>query len=159
MADAPDFAAALGRLTSGLYIVTTGSGAAATGFLASWVQQAGFEPPAVTVAVQKERTVQEVIRSSGHFCVHVLGPNSMQFMKHFGKGFAPGEDAFAGLETTAGHGGVPVLAGAHATLQCELLGESAWSDHVIFCGAVRAGGCPDIDETPVAHVRKNGLSY
>ena len=34
----------LGRLPSGLYVLTAGRGAAATGMLASWVQQVGFEP-------------------------------------------------------------------------------------------------------------------
>ena len=159
MAELPDFAPALGRLSSGLYIVTTGVGEASTGFLASWVQQAGFEPPAVTIAVQKERAVLDVMRECGHFCVSVLGPSSMHFLKHFGKGFEPGDDAFVGLDIERAACGVPFLRDAHATLACDVVGEASWSDHVIFCGVVRDGRCADLAEAPVTHVRKNGLSY
>lgn len=150
---------ALGRVASGLYIVTTGTGEAATGFLSSWVMQAGFEPPAVTVAVHRDRAVLGVMRDCGHFCVSVLAPSSMNLLGHFAKGFKPGEAAFLGLDTELAASGVPYLTGAHAHLSCKLLGESFWSDHVILCGEVLAGECPSIEEDPAIHIRKNGLSY
>lgn len=159
MSDAPPFASSLGRVTSGLYIVTTGVEEQATGFLASWVQQAGFEPPAVTVAVHKDRAVLEVLRACGHFCVSILAPSSMHHLKHFGKGFAPGESAFEGLSIANSDTGVPYLADSHAWLSCEIIGESTWSDHVILCGEVGAGSCANLEETPATHVRKSGLSY
>ena len=52
---------ALGRVPSGLFIVTAGTGESATGFLASWVQQSSFEPPMVSVGIKKERPVLGVI--------------------------------------------------------------------------------------------------
>ena len=160
MGAAPDpLVTALGRVASGLYIVTTGSGPDATGFLGSWVMQAGFEPPAVTVAVHRDRAVLGPMRESGHFCVSVLAPSSMNLLGHFAKGFAPGEDAFAGLDIAVADSGVPYLTGAHAHLSCRLLGEETWSDHVILCGEVLAGGCASLEEDPATHVRKNGLSY
>ena len=159
MSNEQPLAAALGRVTSGLYILTTGAGEQATGFVGSWVQQAGFEPPMVTIAVHGERTVLGVFRSCGHFCVSVLAPSSMHHMKHFGQGFAPGENAFEGVATGLADSGVPYLTDAHAWLACKIVGESSWSDHVIICGEVIDGSCTDLDESPTAHVRKNGLSY
>ncbi len=159
MSNVQPLAAALGRIISGLYIVTTGAGEQATGFLGSWVQQAGFEPPVVTVAVHKDRTVLDACRSCGHFCVSVLAPSSMHHMKHFGQGFAPGENAFEGLNTALTDSGVPYLTDAHAWLACTIIGESSWSDHVILCGEVVDGSCLSLDESPATHVRKNGLSY
>ena len=42
----------LGRTPSGVFILTASSGdGQETGMLASWVQQASFDPPAITVAV------------------------------------------------------------------------------------------------------------
>ena len=158
-ADPDSLVTALGRVSSGLYIVTTGTGSDATGFLGSWVMQAGFEPPAVTVAVHKDRAVLAPFRESGHFCVSVLAPSSMNLLGHFAKGFAPGEDAFDGLDVATAASGVPYLTGAHAHLSCRLIGEEAWSDHVILCGEVLAGGCDSLEEDPSIHVRKNGLSY
>jgi flavin reductase (DIM6/NTAB) family NADH-FMN oxidoreductase RutF len=159
MADLPPFAPALGRLVSGLYIVTTGVDGDATGMLGSWVQQAGFEPPAVTVAMDRDRAVTEVFRACGHFCISVLAPSSMHLLKHFAKGFAPGENAFEGLDTALSANGVPYLVEAHAHLACKIIGESTWTDHVIFCGEVVGGSCASLEEAPATHIRKNGLSY
>ena len=47
----------LGRVASGIYILTIRNQDQETGMLASWVLQAGFEPPMVTVAVKKGRYV------------------------------------------------------------------------------------------------------
>ena len=157
--DVPGFAAALGRLSSGLYIVTTGTGAEASGFLASWVQQAGFQPPAVTVAVHRERAVHEILRACGHFCVSVLAPSSMHHLKNFARGLGPGAAAFEGLATGQAASGVPYLQDAHAWLACRVVGDAVWSDHTVFCGEVVDGACLDLDEAPATHVRKNGLSY
>jgi hypothetical protein len=60
-----DVSAALGRVPSGIFILTTGYEGRATGMLASWVQQAGFEPPMVTVAVRRDRFVAEWIAATG----------------------------------------------------------------------------------------------
>jgi flavin reductase (DIM6/NTAB) family NADH-FMN oxidoreductase RutF len=159
MSELPPFAQALGRVSSGLYIVTTGVGDESTGFLGSWVQQAGFAPPALTVAVQNDRTVLDVLRACGHFCVSVLAPSSTHHLKHFGKGFAPGEPAFEGLDIAVAESGVPYLNDAHAWLACKVIGESAWTDHAILCGEVVTGHCASLEEVPVTHVRKNGLNY
>ncbi|MEZ4575617.1 MAG: hypothetical protein R2857_11990 [Vampirovibrionales bacterium] len=45
------FAKALGRVASGIYIISTGRVPDAQGMLTSWVMQAGFEPPQLTIAV------------------------------------------------------------------------------------------------------------
>ena len=139
--------------------MTTGTGDDATGFLGSWVQQSGFEPPALTVAVQKDRSVLEVFRACGHFCVSVIATSSMHLMKHFGGGFSPGENAFEGLAIAHADSGVPYLTDAHAWLACKIMGESTWSDHAILCGEVVAGACSSLEEAPVTHVRTNGLNY
>src|SRR4051812_36801885 len=61
---------ALGRVPSGLYILTACRDGKATGMLASWVQQAGFDPPMVTVAVNRDRYVGDWIAHSGRFALN-----------------------------------------------------------------------------------------
>ena len=153
-----DVARALARVPSGLFILTAGAGDEAAGFLASWVQQAGFEPPALTVAIQIGRPILDLIRREARFCVSVLHEPTKAMIGHFAKGFAPGEPAFAGVDVRPAANGVPVLAGAHAHLACRLIGESRWSDHVILCGEV-VGGAKHDDGMPLVHVRKTGTSY
>ncbi len=57
--------AVLGRTPSGIFILIAGDGQDnTTGMLASWVQQASFEPPQVTVAVNKKRYINEWLAKS-----------------------------------------------------------------------------------------------
>ena len=148
----------LGRIVSGLFILTTGEGERATGMLASFVQQAGFEPPTVTVALKKGRAILDELRSSKRFCISILHDGSIGLLAHFARGFEPGQPAFEGVATTLGKNGVPYLSDAHAHVACEVVGEADWSDHVVFCGQVVDGDRVD-DDQPLTHVRKDGLQY
>ena len=81
----------------------------ATGMLASWVMQAGFDPPMITVAVNRKRYVCDWLTEGQPFVLNVVAEGQGHLLKHFGKGFEPGQPAFAGLETRAGDNGVPAL--------------------------------------------------
>ena len=82
--DAPSpLARALGRMPQGLYVVTTGSAEAPLGFVASLVQQVGFDPPTVCVAVSKGRDHVEAIRAAGGFTVSILDGESSGLMGPF----------------------------------------------------------------------------
>ena len=96
-----DLGAALGRVPSGLFILTVrGDDGRATGMLASWVQQAGFEPPMVSVALHKDRYVADWVRAAGRFVLNQVPAGNKTLLRHFGKGFDPGVPAFEGLEST-----------------------------------------------------------
>jgi flavin reductase (DIM6/NTAB) family NADH-FMN oxidoreductase RutF len=152
------WARALGAVPSGLFIATAGTGAGATGFLASFVQQVGFEPPCLAIAVHAGRPVVELIREGGAFCISVLDEDSRALMAHFARGFEPHESAFDGVETAQAASGVPYLSRALAWLDCRVVGEVHWSDHIVFCGEV-VGGSRREGGIPLVHVRKTGTSY
>lgn len=153
-----DVALALGRLPSGLFIVTARRGSDETGLLASWVQQCGFEPPQLTVCVKKGRDVLDWLGDGAAFTVNVLAQGPKKYLAHFGKGFAPGEDAFAGLQVDRPEGEAPVLTEALAHLCCRAAGRAEGGDHVVVIGTVVSGKLHDAGE-PHVHLRKNGLSY
>src|SRR5215212_332671 len=92
----PEGFAALGRVPSGLFILTVRHGEDETGMLASWVQQCGFDPPQVVAAFAKDRWVLKWLKPHAAFAVNVLAEGQKQLMAHFGKGFGPGEEAFTG---------------------------------------------------------------
>ena len=55
-----DLAKVLGRIPSGVFVLTCGDGAGnMTGMLASWVQQAAFEPPMISVGVKNGRYIND----------------------------------------------------------------------------------------------------
>ncbi|MHC5063259.1 MAG: flavin reductase family protein [Planctomycetota bacterium] len=158
MADPSPLAKALGRIPSGLFIVTAGTGDQATGFLASFVQQVGLEPPVLSVAVKAERPAAQLIRDHGAFCVAVIDEASKHLMGHYARGFEPGQPAFEGIESVESSLGVPYPSDALAVLGCKFVGEVAWTDHILFAGEAVEGHARD-ESDPMIHLRKNGLSY
>jgi flavin reductase (DIM6/NTAB) family NADH-FMN oxidoreductase RutF len=150
---------ALGRIPSGLYILTVSHGERSTGMLASWVQQAGFDPPMLTVAIARERYVADWVAGSGRFTLNQLATGSKALIRHFSRGFAPDAFAFEGIPLRHDALGGPVLAGALAYLDAEVAGTLAEGDHRIFLGRIVAGGLLEHQGEPFLHVRANGFHY
>lgn len=150
--------AALGRVPSGLFILTVSAGENETGMLASWVQQCSFQPPRVSVAVAKERWVLPGLTEGAAFAVNVLAEGEKKLVAHFGKGFAADAPAFTGLEVTRTDGGAPVLAAAHAHLACRVAARFDAGDHVLVIGDV-VGGSVHHEARPATHVRRTGAHY
>jgi flavin reductase (DIM6/NTAB) family NADH-FMN oxidoreductase RutF len=57
-----DIAKALGKLSSGLYVVTAAHAEVKSAMIASWVAQASFEPLGFTVAVAKDRAIESFLQ-------------------------------------------------------------------------------------------------
>jgi flavin reductase (DIM6/NTAB) family NADH-FMN oxidoreductase RutF len=150
--------AILGRVPSGIFILTIGAGDAATGMLASWVMQAGFEPPMVSVAVRLDRYVAEWLTHGERFVLNLVGEGQNHLLKHFGKGFEPGEPAFEGLELSPTVAGVPALADALGCLECEPVKHVDSGDHRVFLARI-TGGSAGRDGAPMVHIRKSGVHY
>jgi flavin reductase (DIM6/NTAB) family NADH-FMN oxidoreductase RutF len=150
--------AILGRIPSGIFILTVGTGVRATGMLASWVMQAGFDPPMVTVAVRQGRYVGDWLAAGEPFVLNVVGESQKHLLKHFGKGFEPSEPAFAGLEVHETATGVPALADAVGHFACEAVSSVDSADHRIFLARVTAGAHTS-EERPMVHIRTSGKHY
>ena len=150
---------ALGRVPSGLYILTARHDGRATGLLASWVMQAGFDPPMVTVAINSQRYVADWVSASGRFALNQIAAGGKPLVRHFGRGFPPDAPAFAGLELRAEGRGGPILASALAFLDAEVVGEIASADHRIFLARVVGGAVFEPASEPMVHVRNNGFHY
>ena len=150
--------AALGRVPSGLFILTARQGDAETGMLASWVQQCSFEPPQVSVAVRQGRGLCDWLTPGTAFAVNILDETQTDLLIHFGRGFAPGEPAFTGLDVERPADGAPVLTDALACLQCQVVSRHPAGDHDLFIGWVTAGRLL-CEGQPMVHVRKSGAHY
>lgn len=154
--------AVLGRTPSGLFVLTSRSAEGLeTGVLTSWVQQASFEPPMVTVAVNRKRFLHDWLAAAPQVALNLIGAEQKQFLKHFGAGFEPGAPAFTGLALARGVTGVPLLAEALGYLEGQIAGRLDAGDHVIYAVELLAAGRgPDFDAAqPWVHIRKTGWNY
>lgn len=128
--------------------------------LASWVSQATFNPPGLTVAVAKDRAVESLLHSDGQFVINVLGEGKhIPLMKHFLKPFAPGEDRFAGVESYPAANGCPVLKDAIAYLECTVAQRMDCGDHWVVYASVESGDLLDTNALTALHHRKSGSHY
>src|SRR5262245_50117754 len=126
---------ALGRIPSGVFILTAGSAAEKTAMMASWVQQSGFEPAAVSVALAKERPIGNLIRREKRFVLNVIGEKDHHLMRKYARGLKPGEDAFAGVNILMSETGGIVLSDCLAYLECKLISVCDFGgDHELFIG-------------------------
>jgi flavin reductase (DIM6/NTAB) family NADH-FMN oxidoreductase RutF len=151
-------AAALGRIPSGIFVVTAARDGVATGMLASWVQQCSFVPPRLSVAIKPDRAIVQLLPTGAIFTLNILESSQTDIVAHFGKGFALTEDAFRGLTVERRDVGGPVLTEALAYLQCEVVARASAGDHDLFIAEIRAGQVLD-EGQPMVHIRKNGMHY
>ena len=155
---------ALGRVVGSLCVLTArkGEGEAALGgaMLASWVSQASFHPPGITVAVAKDRAVEALLHVGDAFALNVLaagretGP-----MKRFLQPFPPGADRFEGLELKASPSGQPLLDEGLAWLEAQVNQRMECGDHWLIYAQVNHGGVLDPVGRTAVHQRRTGANY
>ena len=155
---------ALGRVVGSLCVLTTrkgqGEGALTGAMVASWVSQASFSPPGITVAVAKDRAVEALLHVGDVFALNVLaagretGP-----MKQFLQPFPPGADRFAGLELQASPAQQPLLPEALAWLDCSVKQRMECGDHWLLYAQAQAGGLLDAGASTAVHQRRSGANY
>ena len=146
---------ALGRIASGLFVVTAKCEDKEDAVLASWVNQCSFDPPAVTIALGVMRAARLLVEGSGAFIVNVLPKDDMTLLKHFSR--SP-EDIFKGVKTRKGLEGIRILSDAVSYLECEVVQAIQSGDHVLYVGEI-VGGKTLKGGDPYTHVRDNGFNY
>jgi flavorubredoxin/flavin reductase (DIM6/NTAB) family NADH-FMN oxidoreductase RutF len=160
-----DLDKALGRLSGGLYVVTAhqgeGADARSGAMVASWVSQASFDPPGITVAVAKDRAIEALMQVGDRFVINILREdNHQELLRHFLRRFPPGADRFAGVSTLEGMAaGGPVLGDALAFLGCRVAQRLEGPDHWIIYAVVEQGNVSDTQAHTAVHHRKVGNHY
>jgi len=155
-----DLEKALGRISSGLYIITAQKGDLTSAMVASWVSQASFQPLGFTVAVAKDRAIESLMQVGDTFVLNILEEGKhLPLMKHFLKRFAPGADRFAGVRTRPATNGSPLLADALAYLECEVATRMEVADHWIVYCTVQDGNVSNPEGMTAVHHRKMGNAY
>jgi flavorubredoxin/flavin reductase (DIM6/NTAB) family NADH-FMN oxidoreductase RutF len=155
---------ALGRVVGSLCVLTTrkgsGSQALSGAMLASWVSQASFSPPGLTVAVARDRAVEALLHVGDVFALNVLAAGRESGpMKQFLQPFAPGADRFAGLDLAESPAGQPLLPEGLAWLECCVRQRMECGDHWLLYAEVQAGALLDASATTAVHQRRSGAHY
>ena len=151
---------ALGRVVGSLSILTTRKGDLSGAMVASWVSQASFTPPGLTVAVAKDRAVESLLQKGDCFAMNLLAEGRESGpMKQFLQQFDPGADRFAGLELEQSPSEQPLLPEALAWLECSVKQRMECGDHWLLYAEVTHGGVLDSESTTAVHHRRSGANY
>jgi len=152
-----EIGAAIGRIPSGCSILTAEHAGRSSGMLVSWVQQAAFAPPSISVCVKRGRPMVPLIEAAQRFLLNVIGEDPTAMFRQFGRGFTLDEDAFVGLQITPTEFG-PRLEGCVAHLGCKVTQRVAVGDHDLYVAEVVAAASVS-GAKPYTHFRATGLSY
>ncbi|MFN6527111.1 diflavin flavoprotein [Nostoc sp. ChiSLP03a] len=151
---------AVGRIVGSLCVLTAKEGDRSSAMLASWVSQASFSPPGLTIAVAKDRAVETLTHTGNKFVLNILKEgNHLGLMKHFLKPFGPGQDRFADVAAEEAESGSPILTDALAYLECSVKNRMESGDHWLVYATVENGKLLDTDGVTAVHHRKTATHY
>ncbi|MEH2187566.1 MAG: diflavin flavoprotein [Nostoc sp.] len=151
---------AVGRIVGSLCVLTAKEGDRSSAMLASWVSQASFSPPGLTIAVAKDRAVETLTHTGNKFVLNILKEgNHLGLMKHFLKPFGPGQDRFADVGAEETESGSPILTDALAYLECSVQNRMESGDHWLVYATVENGKLLDTDGVTAVHHRKSATHY
>jgi len=152
----------IGQIPSGVFILVASNGAGQkTGMLTSWVQQASFEPPQVTVAINQSRYLNDWLTTNSAVTLNQVPKGDSTLFKHFGKGFEPDEEAFEGVPNEVGNNGLPILRNAMTSMEGRVVSKMEAGDHTIVLLEIATAKVHDnaAEFGPFVHLRKNGFNY
>ncbi|HEY9676536.1 MAG TPA: flavin reductase family protein [Drouetiella sp.] len=150
---------AIGRIASGVYIVTVKHEGTPDGMLTTWIAQAGFEPPMLSLAVKKERPILECLQKGNSFVVNVLSKKNMDIFKNFAKPHTDGWARYEGLNADMEKAPAPVFPDCIAYMSCKVHSIVDAGDHHIVLGEIVEGAGLNVEDEAMIHLRKNGFQY
>jgi flavorubredoxin/flavin reductase (DIM6/NTAB) family NADH-FMN oxidoreductase RutF len=148
---------AVGRIVGSLCVLTVKRGEISTAMLASWVSQATFNPPGITVAVAKDRAIESYLYEGDRFVLNIL-EQGKQVRKHFMKKFAPGEDRFIDVQSEETIGGL-ILSEGLAYLECRVAQRMECGDHWLIYAIIENGKLLQSNGLTAVHHRKTASNY
>lgn len=126
----------LARWTTGLAVVTTLDGdGAPLGKVVNSFQSVSLRPPLVSWWVDRDGPRHGTWIAAPGYVVHVLAHDQGDLLARFASR-GTGTDPFAGVATTTGLLGMPLLSGATLRLECRTTDRLEAGDHTCLVGEV-----------------------
>lgn len=132
--DIRDLRDVLGCFATGVTVVTTlGDDGAPLGLVVNSFSSVSLDPPLVLWSIGLESPSRPAFIRHPGFAINIMGADAKEKTMQFAR---PSENKFAGIDWEPGQHGVPVLADAIATLECETHKRIECGDHEILIGKV-----------------------
>jgi flavin reductase (DIM6/NTAB) family NADH-FMN oxidoreductase RutF len=142
--DPEAFRQGMRRWTSGVTVVTAREGDVRHGMTVSAFSSVSAEPPLVLVCANRQSTTHGMIERGGAFAVNVLASDQRDLSARFASP-ATERTRFEGVAFEDGVFGAPLLVGALASFECNVVSSHVEGSHTIYIGRVEAVRVRDTD--------------
>ena len=124
----------LGAFVTGVTVITTiDAQGRPQGLTANSFSSVSLDPPLILWSQSLTAPSHPVFRDAERFVVNILADDQVEVSNRFARGST---DKFAGCPTVPGLGGVPLIEGCAAYLECRRMDSFPGGDHVVFLGQV-----------------------
>jgi 3-hydroxy-9,10-secoandrosta-1,3,5(10)-triene-9,17-dione monooxygenase reductase component len=152
------FRTVMGQFATGVTVVTALDGERPVGITVNALTSVSLEPAVIVIALDRRRFIVPTIDASRRYAVNVLAENQQWLSDCFaGAAVTPDREAFCGAPWQPGATGLPLLDGALATLECELIDRFEVGDHNLYVGRVEALSLGEPEAPPLLYHRKRYL--
>lgn len=133
--------AALNKVPTGTYLLTTAFGEIRDGRLVDRVQQCGTNPPMLLIAMEKGHALSPLIRDSRTFGLSLLDPQERHLQRIFGPERRIGDNPFLTQPHKIGLLGAPIVTRATAWFDCEVVRHlDMETNYELYIGLVHEAG-------------------
>lgn len=132
----------LGRLASGITVITAAHGGEQRGMTASAITAVSHDPPMLAVAIKHDKKMHALLSQPEvtHFGVNVLSSTQRALSDHFAGKTRP-DLSLPWFD----HEGLPLLGGSIAQVVCRKTQAVAFGDHTLFVGTIEYSRFTDDD--------------
>ena len=125
-----------------LWVVTARFGDEQSGLIATFVQKASLVPalPRMVTAIARHHYTWSLIENSQSFALHLVGETQLDWVDRFGLHSGRTSDKFAGLPTTRGTTGSPLLEDALLWMECRVEASLDTGDRTIYLAEIVSVG-------------------
>lgn len=150
-----DFRRAASHFITGVTVVTTlDEGAEPVGLTVNSFSTVSLDPPLVLFCLGRDSDTFAAFRQAVGYVIHVLGGDQMELATRFA---AKGADRFQDLDWHPNPEGLPIVAGALARFECDLVSAYEGGDHVILVGGVRRLAYQGVEREALGYFRGSYL--
>ena len=146
----------LRMLSYGVYILSSVNEGEYCVATITWVSQASFEPPMISVCIKRNSSSYEIVKKRGEFILHLLGDNQKELASTFFKPTIFENEKLNGQAFSLGNN-LPLLKDVPAYIQCKVVEILENGDHPLFLAEVVDAKINN-DSNPL-ELRKTGWTY
>jgi flavin reductase (DIM6/NTAB) family NADH-FMN oxidoreductase RutF len=153
-----DFRTVMGQFATGVTVVTALAGDRPQGITVNALTSVSLDPATIVIALDRKRFIVPAIDAARRYAVNILTEDQQWLSDCFaGAAVTPNRDQFCGAAWRPGATGQPLLDGAIAAMECDVVDRFEVGDHYLYVGRVQALELEEPTAPPLLYHRRRYL--